>query len=344
MVDDLTGKKLGRANSGTFRTADVVGLDTMAHVIKTMQDNLDRTIRSIAELRDAAVLAELVEQGALGQKTGAGFYKKVGKDILRFDPASGDYVAGGGKADEIVARILKKPAGRAPEAAARIEEPAGAVPVGDPARQLPLHRACIWRRSPTTRATSTSRCAGASAASEARSNSGRRPAGSRSRNGSRKTSTPARRCRARRCRVGVRRPGRRARRRAHARRLVERVAGSASSRRARLPVYERQAFRESVLGAGAPTPLKAGTEVFENDEVRVWTLDGEVLIASITAKMHLIGPAVIEGLLKAVELAESDVQGPRDLVARRRVLGRREPRGADAGLHEERRARASSRR
>jgi 3-hydroxyacyl-CoA dehydrogenase len=40
LVDDLTGKKLGRASSGTFRTADVVGLDTMAHVIKTLQDNL----------------------------------------------------------------------------------------------------------------------------------------------------------------------------------------------------------------------------------------------------------------------------------------------------------------
>lgn len=40
VVDDLTGKKLGRASSGTFRTTDVVGLDTMAHVIKTLQDNL----------------------------------------------------------------------------------------------------------------------------------------------------------------------------------------------------------------------------------------------------------------------------------------------------------------
>ena len=40
VVDDLTGKKMGRASSGTFRTADVVGLDTMAHVIKTLQDNL----------------------------------------------------------------------------------------------------------------------------------------------------------------------------------------------------------------------------------------------------------------------------------------------------------------
>ncbi len=40
VVDDLTGKKMGRASSATFRTADVVGLDTMAHVIKTLQDNL----------------------------------------------------------------------------------------------------------------------------------------------------------------------------------------------------------------------------------------------------------------------------------------------------------------
>src|SRR5690606_1465919 len=39
-VDELTGTRLGRAKSGTFRTADVVGLDTLAHVIRTMQDQL----------------------------------------------------------------------------------------------------------------------------------------------------------------------------------------------------------------------------------------------------------------------------------------------------------------
>src|SRR6185436_12127121 len=109
VVDDLTGKKLGRASSGTFRTADVVGLDTMAHVIKTLQDNLadDPFFPSYAT---PPVVAKLIEQGALGQKTGAGFYKKVGKDILRLDAAKGDYVPAGGKADPIVERILKKPA------------------------------------------------------------------------------------------------------------------------------------------------------------------------------------------------------------------------------------------
>ncbi|MCX7660699.1 MAG: 3-hydroxyacyl-CoA dehydrogenase family protein, partial [Caldimonas manganoxidans] len=107
VVDDLTGKKLGRASSGTFRTADVVGLDTMAHVIKTLQDNLhdDPFYPSYAT---PPVLAKLIEQGALGQKSGAGFYKKVGKDILRLDPAKGEYVPAGAKADDIVARILKK--------------------------------------------------------------------------------------------------------------------------------------------------------------------------------------------------------------------------------------------
>src|SRR6476659_11514179 len=85
VVDDLTGKKLGRASSGTFRTADVVGLDTMAHVIKTLQDNL-KDDPFFASYATPAVVEKLLEQGALGQKSGAGFYKKVGKDILQLDP------------------------------------------------------------------------------------------------------------------------------------------------------------------------------------------------------------------------------------------------------------------
>jgi len=79
--------------------------------------------------------------------------------------------------------------------------------------------------------------------------------------------------------------------------------------RSELAVYCRQFFPEAVLGSGAKAPLKSGTEVWKNEEVRVWSLDGQVLIASITAKLHLISPAVTEGLLKAVELAEQGYQG-----------------------------------
>ena len=79
--------------------------------------------------------------------------------------------------------------------------------------------------------------------------------------------------------------------------------------RSKLPVYQRQPFPEAVLGSGAADPLKSGTELYKNDEIRVWTLDGEIAIASITAKLHLISPAVIEGLAKALEIAEDKFKG-----------------------------------
>ena len=74
VVDDLTGKKLGRASSGTFRTADVVGLDTMAHVIKTLQDNLNEpTDPFYGNFATPAVLKGLLEAGALRAKNGRRF-------------------------------------------------------------------------------------------------------------------------------------------------------------------------------------------------------------------------------------------------------------------------------
>src|SRR5205085_11353311 len=67
VVDDLTGKKLGRASSGTFRTADVVGLDTMAHVVKTLQDNLSAATDPFYEsFGTPEVLKTLLEMGNLG--------------------------------------------------------------------------------------------------------------------------------------------------------------------------------------------------------------------------------------------------------------------------------------
>jgi len=111
VVDDLTGKRLGRASSGTFRTADVVGLDTMAHVIKTLQDNLSLDTDPFYDsFGTPPVLKALIEAGHLGQKAKAGFFKKVGRDILRYEIESGEYVAAGGKADEVYGRMLKRPA------------------------------------------------------------------------------------------------------------------------------------------------------------------------------------------------------------------------------------------
>ena len=120
----------------------------------------------------------------------------------------------------------------------------------------------------------------------------------------------ARRCARRRCRPGC------AKARSRRRVACTSPTGSWSAAHRRwvapstLPVYERQHFREAVFGCGRRRRrLQSGTEVFKTDELRVWTLDGEVLIASITSKLHLISPAVTEGLVKAVGLAEESYKG-----------------------------------
>jgi len=303
VVDDLTGKKLGRASSGTFRTADVVGLDTMAHVIKTLQDNLadDPFFASYAT---PPVVAKLIEQGALGQKSGAGFYKKVGKDILRLDPAKGDYVPAGGKADEIVARMLKKPPAERLKLLRESSNPQAQflwailrdsfhycavhlADIADSAREIDF--AMRWGFGTSQGPFELWQQAGWKQVAQWVQDD--------IESGKALSKAPL---------PGWVFDGRDG---------VHTSEGSWSASqskyvpRSTLPVYQRQYFPESVLGSGAVSPLKAGTELFKNDEVRVWTLDGEVVIASITAKLHLISPTVTEGVLKALEIAESKYKG-----------------------------------
>ncbi|HET9049375.1 MAG TPA: 3-hydroxyacyl-CoA dehydrogenase family protein, partial [Chiayiivirga sp.] len=83
-ADALTGPLLGRPKSATYRTADVVGLDTMAHVIKTMADTLPADPWH-SYFKAPVWLQALIDKGALGQKTGAGIFRKVGKDIVVVD-------------------------------------------------------------------------------------------------------------------------------------------------------------------------------------------------------------------------------------------------------------------
>ena len=316
VVDDLTGKKLGRASSGTFRTADVVGLDTMAHVIRTLQDNLGegpgKTPDPFTDMYSTpAVLARLLESKSLGQKTGAGFYKKVGRDILRLDPESMEYVAGGAKANDVVGRMLKKPAGErlallrnAEGAEARflwailrdqfhyaavhletIAETARdidfAMRWGFGAKQGPFE---LWQQAGWLQVAAWIKediDAGKAISSA--------PLPDWVFNGPVATAG------------GVHTPE---------------GSWSASAKKfiakRKLPVYARQHFPEDVLGANAPSFTTAGTTLHEDDALRLWTLDGDqgdVLIASIKTKMHAISPDVAEGLALGIDMAEKSYKG-----------------------------------
>lgn len=314
VVDDLTGKKLGRASSGTFRTADVVGLDTMAHVIKTLQDNLGpgKVEDPFSDIYGTPpVLAKLLESKSLGQKTGAGFYKKQGRDILRLDPESMEYVPAGAKANEVVGRMLKKPAGErlkllreAEGAEARflwailrdqfhyaavhlesIAETARdidfAMRWGFGSKQGPfeLWQQAGWKQVATWIQEDID-------AGKALS----------------KAPLPEWVFKGPVADAGG----------------VHTAEGSWSPSakkfipRRKLPVYERQFFPEDVLGAKAPAFETAGTTLHEDDAIRLWTLEGanaDVLIASIKTKMHAISPDVAEGLAMGVDLAEKSYKG-----------------------------------
>jgi 3-hydroxyacyl-CoA dehydrogenase len=93
-VDAIFGKAMGRG-AGPFRVGDLVGIDTLAHVVKTMYDGLPDD-----EARDLFVvpgfIQKLIDEGNLGGKTGAGFYKKSRnaegkKVILARNVETGDY-------------------------------------------------------------------------------------------------------------------------------------------------------------------------------------------------------------------------------------------------------------
>ena len=303
IVDDLTGKKLGRASSATFRTADVVGLDTMAHVIKTLQNGARDDVFSGA-FETPAALTKLLELGNFGQKTKAGFFKKVGKDILQFNAATGEYVAGGGKCDKDVAEILKKPAAERlkglrestnPQAqfvwailrngfhyaAVTLESIAEsardidfAMRWGFGAKQGPFE---LWQEAGWKQVAEWVQAdidAGKALSS---------------------APLPAW--------VFDGRDG------------VHTAEGSWSPKAGKyvpvrdLPVYKRQYFRESVLGSNAPNAATAGKTLFEDAAIRLWTLDDEVVIASIKSKMHTISEAVTNGLAKGLEIAEAGYKG-----------------------------------
>ena len=93
-VDKLTGPVIGRPKSATFRTVDVVGLDTLVHVANGIKEHCTSDERhELFSLPD--FIESMMEANRLGSKTGEGFYKKIKKDgkseILSLELTTGEY-------------------------------------------------------------------------------------------------------------------------------------------------------------------------------------------------------------------------------------------------------------
>lgn len=299
-VDALTGVLLGRPKSATFRTSDVVGLDTMAHVIRTMADTLPDDPWH-AGFKPPKWLQQLVEQGALGQKSGAGIFRKAGKEIEVLDLATGEYRTADATADPEVIEILrlKDPAERFARLRAS-EHPQARflwamfrdlfhyaayhlADIAETARDvdLALRWGYGWKMGPFE----TWQAAGWKQVADWIADdivAGRSLSdaplpdwvfdGRDGVHGADGSYSPAR---------------------------------NARLPRSSLPVYRRQRFPDPVLGES----FAAGETVFETDAVRMWTDDGAVAVLSFKTKMHTVDDQVLSGVQAAIDRAERDFEG-----------------------------------
>ena len=300
-VDALTGSLIGRPKSATYRTADVVGLDTLAHVVNTMKEALPND--PWHQYYDAPDwFKQLIEQKALGQKSGRGVYRKQGKEIQVLDLQKKDYRPSAGEADESVVAILKNRnvaerfaqlrASQHPQAqfmwaafrdmlhycAVHLEA------IADNARDLDfavrwgfgwsqgpfeIWQAAGWRQM--TKWIADDIAAGKTMASVPLpgwvTESGRegvhQPHGSWS------------------------------------------PAQHSYKPRSMLPVYGRQRFPDRLISETA----EYGTTVFETDAVRMWSTGDDIGVISFKTKMHAIGEDVLDGVMQAIDESERRFKG-----------------------------------
>ncbi|HQU81467.1 MAG TPA: 3-hydroxyacyl-CoA dehydrogenase family protein, partial [Azonexus sp.] len=307
-VDALTGPRIGRPKSATYRTADVVGLDTLAHVVNTMQSTLPDDPWH-AYFTNPAWLQALIAKGALGQKTRGGIYRKQGRDIQVLDLQQQDYRTSAGSIADDVAAILKIKAPAEKFAALRASSHPQArflwaifrdifhyaavqlEHVADNARDLDfaMRWGFGWTQGPfeTWQAAGWAATAQAIAADIAA--------------GQAMSATPLPAWALEAGRTGV-----------HTAQGSYSASKNAYVARSTLPVYQRQLFPERVLGEAAAIPEKSGETLYENDGVRLWKLaavDDKIGIISIKSKMHTIGNEVLDGVIAAVRQAEQTLDG-----------------------------------
>ncbi len=304
VVDALTGPAIGRARSATYRTADVVGLDTMAHVVRTMRETLPDDPWH-ACFASPPVLDALIAKGALGQKTKAGFFRKLGRDIEVLDPATAAYRPADGTVAPQIADLLKirAPAERFAKLRASAHPQARFLwaifrdlfhysayqlaSIADNARDvdLAIRWGFGWQMGPfeTWQAAGWRDVAGWIAADIA----------------------------AGKALADVPLPAWVGGAKVAAADGVHTPAGAYSAARdvfvprRDLPVYARQRYPDPVL----TERFAAGTTIFETEALRMWTLGDDVAIVSFRTKQNTISDAVLDGLQRAIAEAERQCAG-----------------------------------
>lgn len=298
-VDALTGPLLGRPKSATFRTMDVVGLDTMEHVVRTMQEQLTADPwHALFKLPDW--LSGLIKSGYLGQKSGQGIYRKNGKVIEVFDLPSAAYrpVKSDISAELKVIMKTADSAERMKLLLASKDKQAKFLAacfrdlfhycayhlqdIADNTREVDL--AMRWGFGWQSGPFETWQMAGlpamltdierAIAAKETLSQV--------------KLPEWLGTVKAFYTEEGAYSP--------------QQKAYSAGSK---LPVYQRQFFPDKVL-CQKTYPTKT---LFENDGIRLWSFKDDVAVVSFKSKANTVGQAVLDGMEKAIELAEKECQG-----------------------------------
>ncbi|MCP1676090.1 3-hydroxyacyl-CoA dehydrogenase [Natronocella acetinitrilica] len=300
VVDALTGPAIGRPKSATFRTADVVGLDTLAHVVEGSAPRLtDDPWHEYLVL--APWVRGLIDAGALGQKSGAGVYRKQGKQIEVLDPETGDYrpahPEAAGEVQQILA--LRDPAEKF-AALRQSEHPQARFlwaihrdafhyaaylleQIADCARDvdLALRWGFGWKQGPF----------------EIWQSAGWRRVADWIRED----------IEAGEAMSGAALPDWVGSIEAvHSPKGSWAPADGVYRSRSELPVYSRQWFPDAVLGEDAGA---SGNTVFETEGVRLWHVVDDIGILSFRSKQHAVGREVLEGVLAAMDEAEKRFDG-----------------------------------
>ena len=305
VVDALTGPSIGRAKSATFRTADVVGLDTFGHVVHTMAETLP-TDPWHSFFAVPAWMKMLVDKGALGQKTGAGIYRKAGKEIQVLDLGLKDYRTSKAEvAPEVEAMLkIRNPSEKFAALHASSHPQAHFLwaifrdlfhycanhlsSIANNTRDVDL--AIRWGYGWAMGPFETWQAAGWQQVVQWMNediSSGKAMT---------KAALPA--WATDTARKGVHTPEGSFSPALHAE--SGKTDNKSYEGRSKLPVYTRQLYPERVLGENATF----GTTVYENDGVRMWTQGDGVAILSFKSKMHAVGNEVLDGVIEAVKVAE----------------------------------------